>query len=398
MPSLPPVHRLRKRALLAAAAALASVTFSSFALTAPAHADAPTPSDLLRAGMNKGLSDGYPGVIGLIRNGDSVGRLSVGTGNRATGQAADPASQFRIGSLTKVFTATVLLQLEAEGRLSLDDTVAKRLPGAVNTNGYDGNKITIRQLLNHTSGLPDYSLLDLAPYWLGSDLNVAYPPQTLVSKVLAGTGPRAPDNPVQAHYSNINYILAGMVIQAVTGNDPATEMNNRIFQPLGLRTTSFPTSDPGLHGNFLYGYAYMGIWPFLSLNERSTSNVQIFWTAGAIVSTLDDLNTFYRALFTGKLLPPAQMSELKTTVPFPDNNPTSTYGLGIIRVVHTCADGRQVPIWVHTGGVIGYFSYWMSNEDGSKQILLAANENHLQADTPGEVDLNNGAATAFCAM
>ncbi|MFF4011683.1 serine hydrolase domain-containing protein [Streptomyces sp. NPDC001717] len=149
--------------------------------------------------------------------------------------------------------------------------------------------------------------------------------------MLSERGPRAPENPVQAHYSNINYILAGMVIQAVTGNGPASEINNRIFRPLGLRNTGFPTSDPGLHGNFMYGYAYMGMWPFISLNERSTSNVQIFWTAGAIVSTLDDLNTFYRALFTGRLLPAAQMSELKTTVPFPDNNPTSSYGLGIIR-------------------------------------------------------------------
>lgn len=400
MSSLLPAHRLRKRALLAAATALASAAVTVMSAAAPAQADTPTAASRLQAGLNQGISDGYPGVIGLVRNGDDTVRLSAGTGNRGTGQAADPTARFRIGSLTKAFTATVLLQLEAENKLSLDDTVATWLPGAVATNGYDGTKITIRQLLNHTSGLPNYTSKDLSAYYLGTDLNATYPPQAVVTAVLNETAPRTPDNPVQARYSNINYILAGMVIQAVTGTDPATQINNRIIQPLGMHNTAFPVGvDTGMSGNFMYGYAYMGAWPFISLNERTSSNVQIFWTAGAMVSTLDDLSTFYRALLSGGLLPPAQTSELKTAVPYPDNSPGSTYGLGLIHVVHTCADGRQVPLWGHTGGVIGYFSYWISNEDGSKQVLVAANENHLaDGGTPGQTHINAAAGEAICAM
>ncbi len=369
----------------------ATLTLAVLASIGPANADVPTAASALQAGSQQGIVDGYPGAIGLVRSGDTAHYVWAGTGDTTTKVPADPKAQFRIGSNTKAFTATVLLQLEAEDKLSLDDTVGKWLPGAVNANGYDGNKITIRELLNHTSGLPDYvsNPTFLASYSSNSEPNRAWPPQTLVDMALAQRRPTSAPGQ-QFAYANANFVLAGMVIKAVTGNEPAAEIQKRIIGPLGLQNTGFPTSDPALHGNYLHGYEYQ--WFGMVLRDVTVSNVQAFGSAGAMVSTLDDLATFDRALLGGKLLPPAQEAELKNTVPTPEG--TVRYGLGIGRYQLPC--GRQV--WTHTGGVLGYISTWMISDDGSKQVLEANNENHLQVGTKGQKDISKGMENAFCSL
>ncbi len=374
------------------AAVGAALTLAVLAGAGPANADVPTAAAALQAGEQQGLADGYPAAIGMVRSGEATQYVSAGTGDTATKAPADPKAQFRIGSNTKAFTATVLLQLEAEGKLSLDDTVGKWLPGAVNANGYDGNTITIRELLNHTSGLPDYvaSATFYNSYVSNSEPNRVWAPQTLVDLALAQHQPTtAPGQ--QFSYANTNYILAGMVIRAVTGSDPATEIQNRIIGPLGLRDTSFPTSDPTLHGNYLHGYEYQ--WLGLTLSDVTVSNVQAFGTAGAMVSTLDDLATFDRALFTGRLLPPAQEAELKTTVPI-GGGTSSRYGLGIGQYQTPCGQW----VWTHTGDVLGYVSTWEISDDGSKQVLVANNEYHMKEGTKGETDIQKGVDNAFCAL
>lgn len=384
----------RATALLLAGTALVVSTS-----TAPASAATPTaqsPAEILQAGLNQGVADAYPGVIAMIRDGNTVNYLHAGTGDVPTGVPADPNAQFRIGSNTKAFIATVLLQLEAEGKLSLDDTVAKWLPNAIDANayGYDGSKITIRELLNHTSELPDYydGDTDIQLQYLWGDPTQAWSPQTLVNVAL---GLRAPDAApgTMMEYANTNYVLAGMVIQAVTGNDPATEITNRIITPLSLTNTSFPTSDPHLYGNYLHGYMYGGL--FNTLYDKTVSDVQVFGAAGAMVSTLEDLSAFSRALLTGALLPPAQQAELETTVP---SSELGAYGLGLIHASLNCPDGSKPQVWGHTGSVLGYFSYWISSDDGSKQILFAADEDHGTSGTNGQSTLENAAATALCTL
>ncbi|MFJ7201363.1 MULTISPECIES: serine hydrolase domain-containing protein [unclassified Streptomyces] len=349
---------------------------------------AATPADILQAGAQQGVADGYPGVIGMIRQGDTSQYVHAGVGNRATKVPADPKAQFRIGSNTKAFISTVLLQLEGEKRLSLDDTVAKWLQGAVAANGYDGARITIRQLLNHTSGLPDYlsSLQINGPYYLNTNPREVLPPQTLVD---IGLGLRAPTSAPgeKFGYSNTNYVLAGMVIKAVTGSEPAAEVQRRIIEPLGLHDTSFPTADPALYGNYLHGYVLRAIL----IDDATVSNVQVSGSAGAIVSTMDDLATFSRALLTGKLLEPAQLAEMKTTVPVTAD---AGYGLGIEHVKLPC--GKWV--WGHNGAVLGYFSEWMTSEDGTEQVLHANNEFHMQAGTPGQTHTGTAMTDAFCAL
>ncbi|MGE7435946.1 serine hydrolase domain-containing protein [Kitasatospora sp. NPDC001175] len=370
----------------------ATLVLAALAGAGPANADASTAAGILQAGAQQGVADGYPGVIGLVRQGDTTQYVHAGVGDINTRVPADPKAQFRIGSNTKAFTSTVLLQLEAEHRLSIDDTVDRWLPGAVNANGYDGTKITIRQLLNHTSGLPDYAKDSgfALTYAINANPNQPWPPQTLVNLALAQHKPTSAPGE-RWEYANTNYVLAGMVIKAVTGNDPATEIQHRIIEPLGLHNTGFPTADPALHGNYLHGYEYPVIG--IVIRDVTASDVQTFGAAGAIVSTLDDLATFSRALLTGQLLPPAQEAELKTTVPVASGS-TTGYGLGIIHEQLPCGQWA----WGHNGAVLGYFSDWLASEDGTKQVVRANNEFHLLAGTKGQQDTGNATLNAFCAL
>jgi D-alanyl-D-alanine carboxypeptidase len=373
-----------KRILAMAAAVPLMAGLAGAANAAPAQ----TPAEILQAGAQAGLKDGYPAVIGMVRNGDDTQYIHAGSADRVKGTPADPKMKFRIGSNTKAFTATVLLQLEAEHKLSLDDTVDHWLPGAVNANGNDGTKITLRQLLTHTSGIPDYAANTQFDLNYVGNLNPSLPwaPQTLVNLGTSSKPVAAPG--AKYSYSNTNYVLAGMVIKVVTGNDPVVEIQHRIIEPLGLHDTTFPTSDPAMPANSLNGYFIaLGVY-----RDVTASQVQAFGSAGAIVSTLDDLATFERALMTGKLLQPAQEQELKTTVPM-DATSGNGYGLGIGHAQTPCG-----PVWTHTGAVLGYLSQWITSDDGSKQMVYAVNEFHMIEGTPGQTDVGTAALNAYCAL
>lgn len=377
---------MRSRMKLAAASVVA-VTVLPVAGAATAQADAASAATVLQAGVNKGVADGYPGVIGMIRDGSTVQYVSAGYGDTATKTAADPQAQFRIGSLTKAFTSTVVLQLEAEGKLSLDDTVEKWLPGVVDSNGYDGSKITIRELLNQTSGLPDYfSGVFGTAYFANLYPDAAYTPQSLVATGLASRAPVSTPGTTWA-YSNTNYVLAGMIIQKVTGSTPGAEITDRIITPLGLTDTTFPTTNQ-LTGDYLHGYNLY--WGF----DGTVSNIDMTGAAGAIVSTLPNLSTFVQSLLDGKLLPAKQLAELETVVPEPGTNGVASYGLGIASQKLPC--GKTA--WLHDGGVLGYRSYWLSNADGTQQVLLAANEFHGNESTQGQTDTQTALVNAYCAL
>jgi D-alanyl-D-alanine carboxypeptidase len=371
----------------------ATLALALLAGTGTARADVPSAADALQAGARQGVADGYPAAIGLVRSGDTTQCVAEGIADTATKTPADPGAQFRIGSNTKAFTATVLLQLEAEGKLSLDDPVGKWLPGAVDADGYDGNTITVRELLNHTSGLPDYASVPafIDSYSANQEPDRVWDPQTLVDLALAQHAPTAAPG-TQFGYANTNYVLAGMVIKAVTGNDAATEIRDRIIGPLGLAHTAFPTSDAHLYGDYLHGYAYR--WLGLVLTDVTVSDVTAFGAAGAMVSTLDDLAAFDRALITGALLPPAQEAELKTTVSMGAGTATR-YGLGIGQYTTPCGQ----TVWTHTGAVLGYISTWAISDDGSKQVLVANNEDHLQESTTNsQAAIQAGVDNALCAL
>ncbi|HEY3708152.1 MAG TPA: serine hydrolase domain-containing protein [Amycolatopsis sp.] len=356
-----------------------------------AGADSPSPGEVLQAGVGKlQATDSVVGAIGLVRGGAGPQYAAAGYGDYFGKVPADPHAKFRIGSNTKAFVSTVLLQLEAEHKLSLDDTVDRWLPGVVNKNGNDGTKISVRELLDHTSGIPDFinggqPELD---YVANLDPNRPWTAQQLVDLALQGKPTSAPG--ASWHYSNTNYVLAGLVIKAVTGNEPSAEVRSRIIEPLGLHDTTFPTTDPAMPANHLNGYFHLER-PLFLVRDVTVSDIQFGGTAGAMISTVDDLLDFERALFSGKLLPPAQQQELETTVP----RPGGADGLGVTRYQSPCG-----PLWTHDGADLGYLSMWATSPDGQRQAVVAVNEYNLLSSDRGNAivgDLKTGVVDAFCA-
>ena len=216
--------------------------------------------------------------------------MVAGLADKATGQPMQVQDRVHIGSITKTFVATVMLQLAAERRLSLDDSVQKLLPGVIAGHGYDPARITVRQLLQQTSGIRDY--LDNPVFQTVQGLGETWQPRQLVD-IAQRLGP-----PVRGWlYSNTNYILLGMIIQKVTGQSPVTEISHRILVPLGLRDTSFPLTSTQIPGPYAHGY-------YGSLDVTNAVNPSSAWTAGAMISTVRDVARFYRALLAGRYCPP----------------------------------------------------------------------------------------------
>jgi D-alanyl-D-alanine carboxypeptidase len=344
------------------------------------------PAGLQRA-AGQLVADGVPGVIIMTRRGRQVSHVVAGLADKATGQPMQPQDRVHIGSITKTFVATVVLQLAAEGRLSLNDSVQKWLPGVITGHGYHPAQITIRQLLQHTSGLRDYT--SEPGFLTAQSLAQTWRPQQLVDIALR-LGP-----PVHGWmYSNTNYILLGMVIQKVTGHSPIAEIRSRILVPLGLHDTSFPLTSKQIPEPYAHGY-------YGPADVTNLVNPSATWTAGAMISNVDDVARFYRALLTGRLLPPAQQRELLATIPVDDTGElfAEHYGLGIYRVQLPCGTA-----WGHDGGYPGGFkTFAYTSPDGSRQAVLVYNDFEMSIPSPTgtgtpafQRDVKKATEIAFC--
>ncbi|MFE9369578.1 serine hydrolase domain-containing protein [Streptomyces sp. NPDC006711] len=225
--------------------------------TAGERIPGPPPAGLQQA-LEQSVADGFPGAVAYARRGERESRLAAGLADTATGERARPDQRFRIASNTKSFVSAVLLQLEGEGRLSLDDSVEKWLPGVVRGNGNDGRAIAVRQLLSHTSGIydPTTEPAFFAPYLERHQWGHVYPPREVVARAVRHKPLFAPGTGWS--YSNTNYLLAGLVIEAVTHRAASVEIQRRVLAPLGLKDTSFPLTDPDIHGPHLHGYDLSG--------------------------------------------------------------------------------------------------------------------------------------------
>ncbi|MFJ4685175.1 serine hydrolase domain-containing protein [Streptomyces sp. NPDC088789] len=295
-------------------------------LTAPvASAGAPgCDTKPFRAALAELGTAGASGVSVTVKS-PRCGVLSAGVGlaDLRTGRAVVGDEHSRIASNTKTWVATVVLQLVGEGRLRLDDTVDRHLPGLIRTEHYDGRTITVRQLLQHTSGLPDY--LE-APFWEDETAHRWDHIEPLETVRQALTLPPPTDKPFS--YSNTNTNLVGLIVAEVTGRDIGTEIRQRIVKPLGLRGTSWPGDRTTLPEPDLRGYVKRDG----KVLDWTEWNVSAADASGALVSTGADVTVFWSALMSGKLLAPAQLAEMKRTVPDP-TVPDGRYGLGVERYV-----------------------------------------------------------------
>ncbi|MEL6166305.1 MAG: serine hydrolase domain-containing protein, partial [Cyanobacteria bacterium J06628_3] len=248
-----------------------------------------------------------------------------GVSNVENNTPLQPDDRFPIGSITKTFVATTALQLVEEGQLSLSDTLTTWLPENVTADIPNAQDINLEQLLQHTSGVADYIdvLFNQAatnPGIFLTDLQ----PEELVD-FIDGVEPLfSPGESWQ--YSNTNFILAGLVVEAATGNNIADEIRTRIIEPLNLENTFFAEEEE-IPGGYVSGY-----WDFNqdgTLDNITSANLSWAWATGAMVSNTVDLDTFARSLFKGELLEPETLEQMLDTIPAIDNNNYSSYGLGV---------------------------------------------------------------------
>jgi len=344
-------------ALLAALGALAAA--GPPAIAAPTRLQLQRDVDALR-------DLGVTGVLARLETPAGIQAVRSGVAEAGTFRPVPARPYLRAASITKTFVATVILQLAAEGTLSLSDPVERWLPGVVTGNGNDGRKITIRRLLQQTSGLHNYSA-DLYPSLATpEDYRRNRWPTATPAELVATAMRHAPGEQTWA-YVNTNYVLAGLVIKAATGHDWTTEVHARILDPLRLRHTVTP-----------------GTWPFLPYphahnHQQWTPGGELIDTTiavrrmdsgsdGSIISTAEDLNTFFGSLIGGRLLPAAQLAEMRTTVTIPpDSRGHTAYGLGLYYRPLPCGGGT----WNHGGNGLGYNTEVVTTDDGSRRLTLA---------------------------
>jgi D-alanyl-D-alanine carboxypeptidase len=321
-----------------------------------------------------------PSVPGVLLAVDVPGKGTWsgarGMAHRAANLPMTPNDRFRIASVTKVFVATVVLQLAQEGRLTLDDPVGMWLPGLV---PYEG-QMTIRHLLNHTSGL--YNYMDSAfmrKVRLQPDHSWA--PAELAAYSTARRMYFPPGAPGLWRYSNTNYVVLGMIVERVTNSPLAAEIRWRVLDRLGMRDTFFEGNED-VPGGVAHGY--------VGWRDRTNVNMTFAWAAGNMVSTVSDLRIFARAVCDGSLLNPDALAAMHSFVGVNGawGAKHLVYGMGIMQDVMTVSapDGRPPEVAGvmrgHTGALGGYrTAMWHQPETG---ITIVVGVTQMYAD-PNEI-------------
>ena len=320
-----------------------------------------------------------------------LAETSARRGNEAARTGAGPKvpwdARFRAASTTKTFTAVVALQLAAEKKLSLDDTVEKWLPGVVSGHGNDGSKITLRDLLQQTSGLFDYvddpemaeALKDFEAH-----RHDTTPTRHFVDLAMRHAPAFVPrPGKTRWAYSNTNYLLLEMVVEKAGKLPWREQVEHRVIAPLGLRQTSVGGANPFLPGPHARVTVPGAGGKPLDVTEHSLQRT----ADSAVVSTTRDLDTFFRALMTGELLPRAQLDQMRRTVPRTDDPddvaawPRGGYGLGIRETPLSCG-GRY---WHHEGDGIGSYTRTGVTGDGRRAVTVSVTSD---GGVPDQVRMN----------
>ncbi|WP_419248639.1 serine hydrolase domain-containing protein [Streptomyces melanogenes] len=288
---------------------------------------------------------------------------NAGVADVGGGRAVRPDDAFRAGSVTKVFVATAVLQLAALRRVDVDSPIGRYLPGLLPS---AFARITVAQLLNHTSGLPDHQgVPDLrTPEAVLRHRFDQWTPQELVATVTRSTLKFAPGT--KQEYRGINYVLLALLVERLSGQRYGEAIRDRILRPLGLRRTLVPGDDPRLHGPHVHGYLRMTDG---SLEDVTVVNPSSSWGEGELVSTVDDLSHFMEALFCGALLPKHLMEKLFTLPPAEvrmlDGGP-ARYSMGLQK-----ATVNGVTFWGKTGEWYGYRTRAFSTRDQQRRFTLS---------------------------
>jgi D-alanyl-D-alanine carboxypeptidase len=306
---------------------------------------------------------GPPGAIAtLYRDGRmtvlSAGRADVGSEN------APQADQYmRIASISKAYSAAVALNLVEHGKLSLDDAIVQHLPGVPAA----WSAVTIRQLLNHTSGVPDYLQSKGIAEHMAADPRGYVPPTTIIDWVRGAPLDFTPGS--RYAYSNTDNIVVGLISEAVSGKSYETLLQEIVFAPAGLTHTSFPTRDISLPSPYIHGYVIApGSEPKDVTTFISPSGA---WASGAIVSTSSDLGAFIRANLGLRFFGAAQQLQQMQFIPGNSGPPgpgTNESGLGLYSYTTPCG-----VVYGHTGNFVGYTLWAASTADGTRSVTTTLN-------------------------
>ncbi|ANN18867.1 serine hydrolase [Amycolatopsis orientalis] len=349
---------LKKLQLVAALTVAGLITTTGTAL-----ADTSADRDVVQEALDQITASGAAlGVQARVTDGRQRFTARSGKAELGSNRPVPENGRFRIGSITKTFVSTVLLQLSGEGKVALDAPVVRYLPGLV-----DG-RITVRQILQHTSGLYNYTqALPLRPDEFEPIRFKHWTPEELL-KIATGK-PLDFDPGTRWSYSNTNYVVAGLLVEKLTGRPYEKAVEQRILKPLRLSDTELPGDDVDITGPHAHGYVTVAGKP----NDITRINPSVAWAAGEMISTTRDLDTFGVALASGRLLKPAQQQEItRTTAVSPG------YGLGL--QVETLPCGSKV--WGHGGGIPGYSSQLLTTPDTTKRLELSV----TSAPTGGDAD------------
>ncbi|MEU3723213.1 serine hydrolase domain-containing protein [Streptomyces sp. NPDC031705] len=314
---------------------------------------------------------GIPGVYAEVRDGGRTWRGASGVADLTTRRPVTPDMRQRVGSITKTFTAAAVMQQVEQGRIRLDAPIGDYLPQLVP--GERGRKITVRMLLNNTSGIPDYiryafpSLQTPSPESLDDNRYRQFRPAELIALGLNAPPAGEPGGPVGV-YSNTNYLLLGQLLEQVTGTPAEEYITRNVIERAGLRHTAFPTGTriKGPHSR-MYEAAYGLLDP---PRDYSVYNMSWTGTGAALVSTMDDLNVFYAKLLGGRIVNRSSLEQMQRTVPvIALDGSTIQYGLGLHKLdIQGCGT-----FWGHDGTVWGAGTISMTRADGKRQMSVAVN-------------------------
>ncbi|MGW4078518.1 serine hydrolase domain-containing protein [Streptomyces asiaticus] len=354
-----------------AAPPVLAATSSPSDISSPADTSSPTASE--RSGipeLEAAIADlpTSDATAALVRVGGTEGvwRGSSGVHDLTTNRPADPAGRFRAGSVTKVFTAAVALQLAAEGTLDLDRTARSYLPELIPASY---GAVTVRQLLNHTHGIPAARIPGDTVEERYADRFRIHDPEEMVRSATAQKREFAPGE--KQHYLNIGYTIAALVIERITGDTYERQVTHRILKPLGLRDTYLPGVDPHIAGPHNHGYQTMRLDDGTTgLRDVSVWGPTDGWAAGDIISTTADLERFIKALFRGRVVRGPLLREMFTlpkVADFTTGDPAAySVGLSMKKL-----GGREV--WGKSGGRWGYNTGIVSTRDGSRTLVYSVN-------------------------
>jgi D-alanyl-D-alanine carboxypeptidase len=328
--------------------------------TSPRNADAA----LDRALRNLvAMPGGPPGVIAVVQRGEQLRVHGAGYGDVETRRRPRATDHMRIASVAKAFSGAAALSLVQKGVLSLDDTIAQRLPSLPSAWG----SVTLRQLLNHTSGVPEFLSSPALGEALSSSPTVAPPPEKLLDFI--ASEPLAFEPGSKYAYSNSDNIIVGLMVQAVTGKTYPEALQEQVYAPLGLTETSLPAG-PELPVPFMHGYDREGNGPPEDISEIFASGWA--WASGGIVSTPRDLNRFIRGYVGGKLFGAEVQAQQRQFIPGGRSEPpgpgVNAAGLALFRYQTRCGT-----MFGHSGNTLGFTQYAAATSDGSRSMTLSIN-------------------------